>query len=139
MSLADCKRIELPMIPDPQGNLAIAEGGNHVPFPIARVYFVYGIPEGARRGGHSHRTLEQVVFCVNGRLEMVVEDGASRRLFVLDDPRKGLYLPPMVWRDIDGFAAGTVYLVLASAAYDETDYIRDRAQYLEALGAAAGR
>jgi len=136
VSIGRCRTIELPVIEDPQGDLAFAEGTVHVPFSIARAFHVYGVPEGATRGGHSHRTLEQAVFCVSGRLEIVVSDAERRRLFVLDDPRLGLYLPPMVWHDIGGFAADTVYLVLASAPYDEDDYIRDHDRYLEELRAA---
>ncbi|HEV2728173.1 MAG TPA: FdtA/QdtA family cupin domain-containing protein [Solirubrobacterales bacterium] len=139
MNLKRCRLIELPEVADPQGNLAFAEGENHVPFPIARIFHVYDVPEGASRGGHSHLTLEQAVFCVSGRLEMVVDDGEEKRGFVLDDPRRGLYLPPLVWHDIRGFAPGTVYLVLASARFDESDYIRDYDEYLERLREAAGR
>jgi dTDP-4-dehydrorhamnose 3,5-epimerase-like enzyme len=134
-----CRPIELPVVEDPLGNLAFAEGKDHVPFPIARVFYVYGVPGGATRGGHAHRTLEEVVFCVGGRLEIAVGDGERRRSFVLDDPRRGLYLPPMVWYDIGGFAAGTVYLVLTSAPYDEDDYIRDHDRYLAELRAVAER
>lgn len=139
VGLERCKLIELPVVADPQGNLAFAEGENHVPFPIARVFYVYGIPDGASRGGHSHHALEQVVFCVSGRLEITVDDGRERRTFVLDDPRQGLYLPPLVWHDIGGFDAGTVYLAFASSDFEESDYIRDYEQFLSAVGAAADR
>jgi dTDP-4-dehydrorhamnose 3,5-epimerase-like enzyme len=137
VSVERCRTIELPVVPDPQGNLAFAEEEKHVPFPIARVFYVYGVPDSASRGGHAHRNLEEVVFCVSGRLEIVVSDSERRRSFVLDDPRRGLYLPQMVWYDIGGFAPDTVYLVLTSAHYDEGDYIRDRDRYLEELRAAA--
>jgi len=136
MGIDACKPIELPMVPDRQGDLAFAEGESHVPFPIARVFYVYGVPAGAARGGHAHRTLEQAVFCLTGTMEIVVDDGRRRRSFVLDDPRRGVYLPPMVWHDIGGFEPGTVYLALASAEFDEADYIRDRAEFLGAAQAA---
>lgn len=136
MSIERCKPIELPVVADPQGNLAFAEGETHVPFPIARAFYVYDVPEGAVRGGHAHHTLEEAVFCLSGRLEISVRDGAQRRAFLLDDPREGLYLPPLVWYDIGGFAPGTIYLVLTSAGYDEGDYIRDYGQFLEALESA---
>lgn len=137
MGIEACTTIELPVVPDPQGDLAFAEGGNHLPFPIARAFYVYGIPTEAARGGHAHRTLEQAVFCLSGGLEITVDDGERRRPVTLEDPRKGVYLPPMVWHDIGGFGAGTVYLVLASAEFDESDYIRDYEQYLSAVRAAA--
>src|SRR4051794_35004282 len=100
MRIDDCRRIELPVVADPQGDLAFAEGESHVPFPIARVFYVYDVPVEAARGGHAHRALEQVVFCIAGRMELMIDDGRERRVEVLDDPRRGLYLPPMVWHDI---------------------------------------
>jgi uncharacterized RmlC-like cupin family protein len=136
MGIEECKTIELPVVTDPQGDLAFAEGETHVPFPIARVFYVYGVPGDAARGGHAHRALEQAVFCLSGRLEMTVDDGERRRTHVLDDPRVGIYLPPMVWHDIGGFAEGTVYLALTSEDFDEADYIRDYDEYLGAVRAA---
>ena len=137
MKVERCKPIELPAVTDPQGDLAFAEGGDHVPFPIARVFYVYDVPAKAARGGHAHRSLEQAVFCLAGRMEMAINDGERTRTVILDHPRRGIYLPPMVWHDIGGFSPGTVYLVLASAAFDEGDYIRDRGEFLQATGAAA--
>jgi dTDP-4-dehydrorhamnose 3,5-epimerase-like enzyme len=132
-----CQSIELPVVADPQGDLAFAEAEGNVPFPIARVFYVYGVPADAVRGGHAHRSLEQAVFCLSGRMEMVVDDGEGRRTFVLDRPRRGVYLPPLVWHDLGGFSPGTVYLALTSAEFDEDDYIRDYDEYLSALRAAA--
>jgi hypothetical protein len=128
-----CKLVELPVVAHPLGNLASAEIERDIPFPIARAYFVHDIPAGAARGGHAHRELEQVLFCLHGGLRMSVDDGAERREFNLDRPEIGLYLPPMTWRDIDRFEEGTVYLVLASAPYDERDYIRDRGVFEAAV------
>lgn len=139
MEIDGCKRIELPVVADPQGNLAFAEAETHVPFPIARVFYVYGIPVGSVRGGHAHLELEQAVFCLAGRLEMTIDDGERRLTQVLDDPRAGLYLPPMVWHDIGGFNPGTVYAVFASAGFDEADYIRDYDEYLGAVRGSPSR
>ncbi|HEV2856913.1 MAG TPA: FdtA/QdtA family cupin domain-containing protein [Solirubrobacterales bacterium] len=130
MGLDGCKLIELPVVGDPQGNLAFAEADSHVPFPVARVFYVYDIPVTAKRGGHAHRELEQVVFCLAGGMEMVVDDAVGRHTYRLEDPRVGLYLPPMVWHDIGGFAEGTVYMVFASAEFEEGDYIRDYEEFL---------
>jgi uncharacterized RmlC-like cupin family protein len=135
MGIDSCRLVHLPVVADPQGNLAFAEAEENVPFPIARVYYVYDIPASAKRGGHAHSQLEQVVFCLAGAMEMVVEDGRDCRTFRLQDPREGLYLPPMVWQDIGGFAEGTVYMVLASARFDESEYIRDHDAYLAAVQA----
>jgi len=136
MGVEECKTIQLPTVTHPQGDLAFAEGGNHIPFPIARVFYVYGVPAEAARGGHAHRTLEQVVFCLTGRMEMVVDDGRRKLTATLDDPRRGIYLPPLVWHDIGGFSSGTVYLALTSAEFDEGDYIRDHTAFLQQVRAA---
>lgn len=124
------------MVADPQGDLAFAEAEGHVPFSIARIFYVYDVPADAVRGGHAHRSLEQAVFCLSGRMEMVVDDGEGRRTFVLDHPRRGVYLPPLVWHDLGGFSPTTVYLALTSAEFDEDDYIRDYDEYLRAREAA---
>jgi mannose-6-phosphate isomerase-like protein (cupin superfamily) len=137
MGIEECKPIELPVVEDPQGDLAFAEGGVHVPFAIARAFYVYDIPTTAKRGGHAHVALEQALFCLSGQLEITVDDGERRRTVALRDPGRGLYLPPMVWHDIEGFAPGTVYVAFASAGFDEGDYIRDYDEYLAA--ARAGR
>jgi len=139
VGIDDCKLVELPVVRDPHGDLAFAEGGRHVPFDIERVFYVYDVPSEAVRGGHAHRSLEQVVFCVSGGFEVVVYDGTDRRSHRLEDHRVGLYLPPMVWHDMVGFAAGTAYVVLTSAPYDEADYIRDRDEYLATVQPARTR
>jgi dTDP-4-dehydrorhamnose 3,5-epimerase-like enzyme len=131
MGLERCRLIELPVVANPQGNLVFAEAEAHVPFPIARVFYVHDIPLGAVRGGHAHFKLEEVVFCLEGSLEMVVDDGVSRHTYRLQDPRLGLYVPPMVWHDIDAFAEGTVYMGLTSTAFEEDDYVRDYERFLE--------
>lgn len=126
------------MVEDPFGDLAYAEAGTHVPFPISRVFFVYAVPGEAVRGGHAHRRLEQAVFCLNGQLELDLSDGRRRRRVRLAEPHTGIYLPPMIWHDLGGFAAGTVYLVLGSEPFDEADYIRDYDEYTAALAASGG-
>ena len=138
MGIEECKPIELPVVADPQGDLAFAEAETNIPFPIARAFYVYGIPAGAARGGHAHFALEEAVFCLSGRLEITVDDGERRRTYELEDPHRGLYLPSMVWYDIGGFSPGTVYLAFASAPFDEADYIRDYDEYLAAVGVASG-
>lgn len=137
MGLERCQLIELPVVGAPEGNLAFAEAEAHVPFSIARVFYVYDIPATARRGGHAHFRLEEVVFCLRGALEIAVDDGIGRHTYRLEDPRLGLYVPPMVWHDIGAFSGDAVYLGLASTEFDGSDYIRDYEEYLAA--ARAGR
>lgn len=122
---ADCRIIELPRINDPRGNLTFIEGGRHVPFEISRVYYLYDVPGGAERAGHAHRELQQLIIAMSGSFDVVLDDGSDRRRYHLNRSYYGLYVPPMLWRELDNFSSGSVCLVLASAPYDEADYFRD--------------
>ena len=132
-----CRIIDLPKIGDPRGNLTFVEGGRHVPFDIKRVYYLYDVPGGAERGGHGHKTLQQVMIAMSGSFDVVLDDGRERRRFHLNRSYYGLYIPPMIWRELDNFSSGSVCLVLASEVYDEADYFRDYGQYLAAVRRAA--
>ncbi|MCP9223438.1 FdtA/QdtA family cupin domain-containing protein [Erythrobacter sp. LQ02-29] len=129
--------IELPQIHDPRGDLTFVEGGNHVPFSIARVYYLYNVPVDAERGGHAHRELEQVVFALSGSFRMKVDDGFSKTEYWLRDPRRGLHIKNMIWREMDSFSQGAVCMVLASHPYDEGDYYRDYGEFQQALRAGS--
>ena len=124
-SLEDCTLLELPRIERPQGNLTPVESERDVPFPLQRVYYFYDIPGGEARGGHAHRQLQQVIVAVMGSFEVVLDDGRSRRSFRLDRGYRGLYVPPGIWRELEGFSSGGIGVVLASHPFDEDDYIRD--------------
>lgn len=137
MGVDDCQLVELPTVEDAQGNLVFGEGEHHIPFPIARVYHVYDVPRGARRGGHAHRRTRQLVICLNGGFEVSVEDGSSHSSFALGDPRFGLYLPPMTWHDLTDFAEGSAYYVVSSGRYDEAEYIRDYEEFRRLAPTAA--
>ena len=120
----------MPIITDPRGDLTFIEGGNHVPFEIKRVYYIYNVPVDSVRGGHAHRDLEQVVFALSGSFRMTVDDGRKRQEYYLRNPRKGIYMSRLVWREMDRFSQGAVCMVLASHAFDETDYLRDYDEFL---------
>lgn len=122
--------VELPVISDPRGDLTFVEGGRHVPFDIRRVYYLYNVPVDAERGGHAHEELEQVVFALSGSFRITVDDGCERQEHWLRNPRRGLYISRMIWREMDNFSQGAVCMVLASMPYDETDYIREYAEFL---------
>ena len=128
-SLDDCKVLELPGVHDPRGGLTFLEGGKDVPFDIRRVYYLYDIPAGTRRAAHAHRALRQVYIALAGSLDVVLYDGRTERRITLSRPDQGLYLCPMIWRHVETESPGAVLLVLASDAYDESDYIRDRSHY----------
>ena len=130
-----CRIIELPRVTDPRGNLTFVEGARHVPFDIRRVYYLYDVPGGAERGGHAHKTLRQLIIAMSGSFDVVTDDGRRRQRFHLNRSYYGLYLPSMTWRELDNFSSGSVCLVLASAPYDESDYYRDYAAFLQACEA----
>lgn len=126
--------IELPKISDPRGNLTFIEGGRHVPFPIERVYYLYDVPGGAARGGHAHRALRQLIVAISGSFDVLLDDGCGKQRFHLNRSYCGLYVCPMIWRELENFSSGSVCMVLASNRYDETDYYRDYDAYLAARG-----
>jgi oxalate decarboxylase/phosphoglucose isomerase-like protein (cupin superfamily) len=133
MNLKQCQIIELPKISDPRGNLSYIEGGNHIPFAIQRVYYLYDIPGGEERGSHAHKELQQLIIALSGSFDVELSDGKHKKRFTLNRPYQGLYVPKMLWRQLDNFSSGTVCMVLASKKYDECDYYRDYQEYLNAM------
>jgi len=128
--LDQCRMIELPKIADQRGNLTFVEGGGHIPFDIARVYYLYDVPGGAERGGHAHKELRQLIIAMSGSFDVVLDDGLQKRRFHLNRSYQGLLVVPMIWRELDNFSSGSVCMVLASNRYEEADYYRDYAAYL---------
>ena len=125
--------IDLPRVHDPRGDLTFIEGGRHIPFEIARVYYLYNVPVDAERGGHAHKELQQVIFALSGSFRLVVDDGQERKEYWLRDPRKGLYVSHLIWREMDSFSQGAVVMVLASHRYDEADYYRSYDDFLNVV------
>ena len=125
MGLNECTVMELPKISDPRGNLSFIEAQRHVPFDIRRIYYLYDVPGGAKRAGHGHRTLHQLMLAISGSFDVLLDDGAARRTITLNRPYNGLYICPGIWRELSNFSSGAVCLVLASEYYDESDYLRD--------------
>ena len=136
MGIEQCHIIELPRIPEARGNLTFIEGGRHVPFEIKRVYYLYDVPGGAERGGHGHKELQQLIVAMSGSFDVTVDDGKDRKRFHLNRSYFGLYVCPMIWRELDNFSSGSVCMALASTLYDVADYFRD---YDKFLAAARGR
>jgi hypothetical protein len=134
MALADCKLISLPRIQDPRGNLTFIEGGRHVDFDIQRVYYLYDVPGGSERGGHAHKALRQLIIAMSGSFDVLLDDGQEQKRFHLNRSYEGLYVCPMIWRQLDNFSSGSVCMVLASNLYDEADYYRDYEEFLAARG-----
>lgn len=128
-----CRIIQLPRhhSTDRRGNLSVVEAFRTVPFDVRRVYYIYDVPGGESRGAHAHRSLHQLIVAVSGSFTVSVTDGVETRSYRLDRPYMGLYLVPGMWRTLDDFSSGAVCLVLASEVYDEDDYIRDYAGFLD--------
>lgn len=133
MSIENCKIIQLPKISDPRGNLSFIEGGNHIPFDIKRVYYIYDVPGGSDRGSHAHKSLHQFIVAMSGSFDVLLDDGKSKKRFHLNRSYYGLYVCPMMWRDLDNFSSGAVCMVLASSAYNEFDYIRNYSDFISSI------
>lgn len=118
------KLIDIPKIHDPRGNLSVLEKDT-IPFGIKRVYYLYDVPSGAYRGGHAHLAQSELLIAVSGSFEVVLDYGTRKETLLLNRPDLGLLIPPMIWRELQGFSSGAVCLVLASDLFDELDYIRN--------------
>lgn len=127
--LDSCRLVELPKISDPRGNLTFIESQRHIPFGIERVYYLYDVPQGSERGGHAHRALHQLLIAVTGSFDVHLDDGRQKKTVHLNRSFQGLYVCPMIWREIDNFSSGAVCMVLASAYYDEADYYRNYSEF----------
>jgi oxalate decarboxylase/phosphoglucose isomerase-like protein (cupin superfamily) len=127
------RRIDLPVVSDPRGNLTFLEGSRHVPFEIKRVYFLYDVPGGAHRAGHAHKKVHQLLVAMSGSFDVTLDNGISKTKVYLNRAHQGLYIPPLVWREIDNFSSGAVCMAAASEWFDEADYYRDYQLFLKAI------
>jgi len=125
--------VDLPKVSNAQGNLTFIEGNNHVPFDIQRVYYLYDVPGGAIRGGHAHKNLHQMIIAMSGSFDITLDDGRNKKKFHLNRSYSGLYICPMIWRELDNFSSGSVCMVLASSIYREEDYHRNYSEFMRAL------
>ena len=123
------KRIKLPKIKDRRGNLSVVEK-DVIPFESKRVYYLYDVPSGARRGGHAHKEQHEFLIALSGSFNVIIDDGKTKTSYTLNKPDEGLLIPSGFWRELEDFSSGGVCLVLASAEFLEEDYIRDYSNYL---------
>jgi dTDP-4-dehydrorhamnose 3,5-epimerase-like enzyme len=123
--------IQLPKIEDPRGNLTFIEGGQHIPFDIKRVYWIYDVPGGEVRGGHAYKTLNEFIVALSGSFDVILHDGKTEMRYPLNRSYYGLYVPKMFWRRLENFSTNSLALILASDYYDADDYIRDFDQFVE--------
>lgn len=132
MNLAECRLITLPKITDPRGNLTYVESKHHIPFNLKRVFYLYDVPGGESRAGHALKTCEQFLVAISGSFDVTVNDGGQKQTFHLNRSYYGLYIPPMIWRELDNFSSGAVCLALVSTFYNADDYYRDYHTFLSA-------
>ena len=112
-----------------QGSLVALEKGAQFPFDIRRVYYIWGTQKDVVRGHHAHKKLEQVILCVSGSCDFILDNGRERTTVHMDNPAQGLYIKHNIWREFTNFSPDCVVVVLASEYYDESDYIRDYEQF----------
>ena len=118
-------KIQFPTHSNETGSLSFLEANRHIPFDIRRIYYIYDVAAGARRGFHAHKELRQVLFCIHGSCKLLLDDGHEKETLSLTSPSEGIMLEGVIWREMFDFSPGAVLLVLASEYYDEEDYIRN--------------
>jgi hypothetical protein len=129
-SVYDCHVLPLNKIHNPAGNITIVEGNQNIPFSIQRIYYLYDIPGGESRGGHAHKELFQLIVAAGGSFDVLLDDGTNKKIVKLNRPNYGLLVVPGIWRELFEFSSGSICMVLASHKYDESDYIRDYAGFI---------
>jgi hypothetical protein len=129
MDLTKPQLIQLPKILDERGNLSFIQDNDQIPFKIARTYLIYDVPGGERRGGHAYKSLSEFVVALSGSFDVVLHNGVEEIRFHLNRSYYGLYVPKMLWREIENFSTNSLAVILASDRYNERDYIRDFEQF----------
>jgi dTDP-4-dehydrorhamnose 3,5-epimerase-like enzyme len=129
MGIEECRIIEIPKISDPRGNLSFLEN-RYLPFEMKRIFYLYDVPGGESRAGHANIKLQQLIIAMSGSFDVVLDDGKQKKRIHLNRSYFGLYIPGMIWREIDNFSSGAVCTVLASDFYDAGDYYRDYNEFL---------
>jgi dTDP-4-dehydrorhamnose 3,5-epimerase-like enzyme len=123
-------KIPFPTHTNDTGSLSFFEAERHIPFPIRRIYYIFNVASGARRGFHAHKNLKQVLFCIHGSCKLLLDDGKEQQIVHLTNPSEGILLEGVIWREMYDFSDGAVLAVMASEYYDEADYIRNYEDFL---------
>lgn len=129
--MKNCKIVNFNEITDHRGKMIPIEYPKQLEFPLKRIYYIFDVKDGVRRGYHSHNDLEQILIAFHGKVKVLIKTPYEEEIVELDSPNKGLYIGPMIWREMFDFENEAVLVVLASHEYDENDYIRDWNDYLE--------
>ncbi len=126
----DCSLIHLGQIGDRQGHVTVLTNHAEIPFAINRIFYLYDIPGGESRGAHAHKQCHQFLVAASGSFEVLLDDGKTKRQVMLNSPKTGLHIPPGIWASEINFSSGAICLVMASHAYEESDYLRNYEDYL---------
>jgi dTDP-4-dehydrorhamnose 3,5-epimerase-like enzyme len=127
-NINDVHIIDITKVHDTRGNLSVIQG-EAIPFEMKRVYYLYDIPSGGRRGGHSHKNCLELLVALSGSFDVILNDGDQQKSVTLNKPNVGLLIPNGIWRELENFSSGSVCLVLASDVFKEEDYIRNFEEY----------
>jgi len=128
-TINDVQIIEIPKIHDRRGNLSVIEG-NTIPFELKRVYYLYDVPSGSERGGHSHKEQQELLIAISGSFDVILKDGDQEKMVTLNKPNFGLLIGKGIWRELQDFSSGSICLVMASDVFEENDYIRDYEEFV---------
>ncbi len=131
ISVFDCAIFELPRINNRSGNITAIQNKEEIPFDVKRIFYLYDIPGGESRGAHAHKNCHQFLIAASGSFEVQLDDGKVKKAVMLNQPFRGLHIPPGIWASEVNFSSGAICLVLASHIYDENDYLRDYEEFLE--------
>lgn len=130
MNLEGVRIIELPKILDKRGNLSFVEENNHIPFKIERTYWIYDVPGGEHRGGHAYKRNQELIIALSGSFDVILDDGKDRKTYSLNRSYYGLYVPEMIWREMNNFSTNSLALILSSTSFAEDDYVRNYQDFL---------
>ena len=130
MNLEGVRIIELPKILDKRGNLSFVEENNHIPFKIERTYWIYDVPGGEHRGGHAYKRNQELIIALSGSFDVILDDGKDRKTYSLNRSYYGLYVPEMIWREMNNFSTNSLALILSSTSFAEDDYVRNYLDFL---------
>lgn len=128
-SLNNIQYIEFPVIKDARGNLSFIQEDT-IPYAFKRIYYLFDVPGGAERGGHSHIAQHEILIALSGSFDVILDDGTEKKAYTLNHPAKGLHIVDGIWRELKNFSSGAVCLVIAQGVFDESDYIREYKEFL---------
>jgi len=131
MKLKSCVLLDLPKILDPRGNLSFLEENKQIPFAVRRTYWIYDVPGGEQRGGHSFNQNHEIIIALSGSFDVVLDDGFDKKVFSLNRSYYGLYVPNLIWRHMENFSTNSLALVISSTSFNADDYERNYDKFLE--------